>query len=61
MARFAELIVVIVAMLIPQFLLAREVDGDEFAKSMVGVALAGVILSAYKAWQHKSGGSNGDT
>lgn len=46
-----ELAIVIVAMLIPTFLLASEVDGDEFAKSGMAVALAGVILGAYKVWQ----------
>ena len=39
-----------VAVLIPQFLLAKEVDGDEFAKATGGIALAGVIVAAYKVY-----------
>lgn len=49
-----ELIIVCLAILVPQFILANEVDGDEFAKSMSGVALATVILGAYKAWKGKN-------
>jgi L-lactate permease len=49
--KLVELIVVIVAVLIPQFVLAAEVDGDEFAKATSGIILAGVIVGAYKVWK----------
>lgn len=62
MLRYLELLIVISAMLVPQFLLASEVDGDEYAKSTIGVALAAAILGAYKAWKHvvEVRGANGN-
>ena len=50
MQRIIELAIVMVAVLTPQFLLANEVDGDEFAKATTGVALAGVVVAAYKVY-----------
>lgn len=49
--KIIELIVVVIAVLIPQFILANEVDGDEFAKATSGIALAAVIVGAYKIWK----------
>jgi len=48
--RLVELIILMAAILAPQFLLAAEVDGDEFAKATVGVVLAGVVVGGYKIW-----------
>jgi len=49
--RYVELLVVIAAVLTPQFIMAAEVDGDEVAKATAGVALAAVILGAYRVWK----------
>lgn len=49
--RLAELALVLVAVLTPQFLLANEIDGDEFAKATSGIALAGVVVAAYKVYR----------
>ena len=53
----AELVIVIVAMLAPQFLLASEVDGDEFLKGFGGIALVTGIVAAYRIWKgpHNAG------
>lgn len=53
MQKLVELAIVMVAILTPQFLLANEVDGDEFAKAMSGVALAGVVVAAYRVFCSK--------
>lgn len=50
MHRLIELVIVMVAVLTPQFLLASEIDGDEFAKATTGVAMAGVVVAAYKVY-----------
>jgi len=49
--KLVELVIVIAAVLIPQFILAAEIDGDEFAKATSGIVLAGVIVGAYKIWK----------
>ena len=49
--KLVELVIVIGAMLVPQFILASEIDGDEFAKATSGIVLAGVIVGAYKIWK----------
>ena len=49
-----ELGMVMLAALVPQFILAKEVDGDEFAKATSGVVLAGVILTIYRVWKGHS-------
>lgn len=54
MNRLVELFMLFAAVLLPQFLLASEVDGDEFAKAVSGVALGGVVVSAYAAWRRVS-------
>lgn len=46
-----ELIIVLVAMIVPQLILASEVDGDEFAKATSGIVLAGTMLAAYKIYK----------
>lgn len=51
MERWIELGIVTLAVLTPQFLLANELDGDEFAKATSGIALGGVVLAAYKIWK----------
>ena len=51
--KLVELVIVIGAMLVPQFILASEIDGDEFAKATSGIVLAGVIAGAYKIWKGK--------
>lgn len=54
MQRIVELAIVMVACLTPQFILASEIDGDEFAKATSGIALAGVIVAAYKVYLSSS-------
>ncbi len=49
--KYVELIIVLVAVLTPQFLMAHELDGDELIKATSGLALGGVALAAYKVWQ----------
>lgn len=49
--RLIELALVLVAVLTPQFVLASEIDGDEFAKATTGIALAGVVVAAYKVYR----------
>lgn len=51
MKKILELLVLMLAVLAPQFILASEVDEDEFAKATTGIALAGVVVTAYKSWQ----------
>jgi len=54
MARLAELALVLVAALTPLFILAKEIDGDEFVKAGSGVFLAAtttVVIGAYKLWK----------
>lgn len=41
----------ILACLLPIFLLASEVNGDEFAKSGLGLATVGAIVAITKTWQ----------
>lgn len=45
MKRHIELLIVFLAVLAPQFLLASEVDGDEYGKATSGVAMAGVVIA----------------
>ena len=49
--KITELLLVFVAVLIPQFLMASEVDGDEFAKATAGIALGGIVVGAYSTWK----------
>lgn len=49
--KYVELIIVLTAMVAPQIILASEVDGDEFAKATSGIAIAGVMLGAYKVFR----------
>jgi len=49
-----ELALLLVAVLAPQFILANEVNGDEFAKATSGVAMAGVVVAAFKVWKTKA-------
>lgn len=51
MWKLGELVLVIVAVLTPQFVLAAKVDGDELAKATAGVAMAGVVVAAYRVWK----------
>ena len=51
--KLAELAIVMLAVLTPQFILANEIDGDEFAKATSGVALAAVVVAAYKVFMTK--------
>lgn len=54
MARVVELAVVMVAVLTPMFLLASEVDGDEFSKAGSGLFLGAVVAGVttiYKIWK----------
>lgn len=49
-----ELFVLMGCMMAPIFILANEVDGDEFLKATSGIVLAalwGGILTAYKLWK----------
>lgn len=60
MRDMVELIILLAAVLAPQFILASEIDGDEFAKATSGIALAGVVVGAYKCYKatEKKGGSD---
>lgn len=49
--KLVELLILAIFILLPQFLLASEVDGDEFAKATSGVALGGVVVAGYTAWK----------
>lgn len=54
---YVELGVVLLAVLTPLFLLANEVDGDEFAKAGSGVFLAAVVsgvAAVYRVWKGKT-------
>lgn len=56
MLRLAELAIVCVACLAPIFILASEVDGDEFVKAGAGATSAAVIAglgAAYKVWSER--------
>lgn len=49
-----QLFILMAAILTPQFILAHELDGDEFLKAGSGVALAalvGAVMAGYKTWQ----------
>jgi len=48
MAECIKYIVVGACVLAPMFIMAHELDGDEFAKSGVGVAMAAVVMGAMK-------------
>ena len=59
-----ELLILMAAILTPQFILANELDGDEFTKAASGVVLAalvGGVIAGYKAWQSKKGPENAST
>lgn len=58
MKSIVELVVLMVALLAPQFLLASEIDGDEYGKATSGIAMAGVLTTAYKLWQRRTEGSS---
>lgn len=50
------LIVLMACVLAPMFILASEVDGDEFIKASSGLALAamvGAVMAAFKLWRSK--------
>ena len=48
-----ELVILFAAVLTPTFILAHEIDGDEFAKATSGVALGGVVVAAYQVYKSK--------
>lgn len=53
----AELVIVVVACQIPLFVLAAEIDSDEWAKSGTGTVLGiavGAGIAMYKVWKGKS-------
>lgn len=57
MARLAELGIVVMAALAPLFVLASEIDGDEFAKAASGAVMAAAtasVVAVYRTW--KAGG-----
>lgn len=49
--RNIELTIVMLAALAPLFLLASEVDGDEFVKGGTGLIGGGVVVAVYRMWQ----------
>ena len=56
-ASIIELAIVMVACVIPMFVLANELSGDEIIKASSGIALASMtagILGGYKIWKSKS-------
>lgn len=56
MLRLCELLLICAACLAPMFILASEVDGDEFVKAGSGAMSAAVIAglgAAYKVWSEK--------
>lgn len=48
MAECVKYLVVGACVLTPMFIMASELDGDEFAKSGVGIAMAAVVMGAMK-------------
>lgn len=50
-ANLVELFLVLFFCMIPTFILASEVDGDEFAKATSGAILAGIVLAAYRVFK----------
>jgi hypothetical protein len=56
--KLTELIVVIAAALVPIFILANEVSGDEFVKAAAGVLMGGTVaavVAIYKVWKGGEG------
>ena len=52
--KMCELTLILTAALVPIFILANEVSGDEFAKAATGVLLAGTTIAVtniYKTWK----------
>lgn len=51
-----ELLIIMCAATVPMFIMAHELDGDEFVKSLSGVAFAGTmaaLMAFYKIWKGK--------
>ena len=64
MVEIARYVVVATVILAPMFIMADELDGDEFEKSAVGLVLATVILSALHILERqfkKRNGGGGDS
>jgi hypothetical protein len=58
-ASIIELAIVMIACVVPMFVLANELSGDEIVKGSAGLALASMtagILGGYKIWKSKNGG-----
>ena len=51
MSKLAELIVLFVAILTPQFLMCNELDGDELVKATAGIVLGGTVVAGYSVWK----------
>jgi hypothetical protein len=59
MVECVKFLVVAAVILTPMFILANELDGDEFTKSGIGVIMGAVALGAFKMlesrWSKKEG------
>lgn len=52
-AKLIELVVLLVACLLPWYLLAGDVSRDELVKTAGSVATTGSVLAIHKAWKGK--------
>lgn len=50
MNRNIELMIVMTACIAPIFLLAGNINADEFMKSGIGIAVSGSVVGAYRMW-----------
>lgn len=54
--KIVELAIVVTATLVPMFVLAGEIDGDEWTKGSIGAIAAATVVAireAYKAWRER--------
>ena len=60
MVECIKYLVVAAVILTPMFILANELDGDEFTKSGIGVIMGAVALGAFKLLESKWTTRGGD-
>lgn len=52
-ASLIELVVLLVACLLPWYVLAGKISGDELVKTLGSVATTGTVLTVHKAWRRR--------